>query len=273
MKKILISFLFSSLATAVSAVTIAYDGFNYGTGAGVPGSNGGSGWSAGWQANGTDVGQIVSGNVTYGNVGYDGQSTGNRLSWTNGANGDGWSRQLSSARGGSDTTYVSFLMEYNRTVPTESFYIGLDTQIRNPRSWAATRFRFARNGVDTSQTNVQYFNGSTWVQLGSTLNVDTTNPTLVVMGLNAATDTLEMWLNPTNLGGTAPSADISVGSITIGGFDWINFAGEWNNWELDEVRMGTAYADVTPVPEPSTYAMILGVLTLGIGFITRKRRV
>jgi hypothetical protein len=256
-------------ALSAGAGIISYDGFDYPVATGVPASNGGIGWAAGWQANGTDVGEMLAGSISSGDATFDASSTGNRLSWTNGANGDGWSRQLAASRSGTDTTFFSFMLEYDRTTATESFYFGLDTQIRNPRSWAATRFRLNRNGVDTSQTLIEQYNGSAWVQVGSTLNVDTTNPTLVVFSVDAQNDTLNLWLNPTP-SSTAPSADVS-GAIAAGSFNWVNFAGEWNNWKLDEVRLGDSFGDVTAVPEPATYAALLGALALG-GVLWRRPR-
>jgi hypothetical protein len=249
---------------------ISYDGFDYPVSTGVPGTNGGTGWAAGWQANGADVGEIVSGSIAFGDAGFDSQSTGNRLSWTNGANGDGWSRQLASSTGSSDTTFVSFLYEYDRTAAGDSFVFGVDTQIRNPRSYAQNRIFFGRNGVDTTQTVLTAISGGTSTELG-TFNVDSTNPVMVVLGIDAAGDAIDIWLNPGSLGGSSPSVTATATGMGLGSFNWLNWAGSWNNWKLDEVRVGTSYGDVTAVPEPATYAALFGVLALA-GVMWRRRR-
>lgn len=42
--------------------------------------------------------------------------------------------------------------------------------------------------------------------------------------------------------------------------------------QVDELRVGTTYADVTPVPEPGSAALWLGLVVLAAGFFRRKTR-
>lgn len=83
----------------------------------------------------------------------------------------------------------------------------------------------------------------------------------------AASDTISLWLNPADVSsvsalgtaGVAYSGDFTPGGtpgIYLRSFD--NAAA--NVWTFDEFRMGTSFADLTMVPEPSTYAMLLGGL-------------
>ncbi len=83
-----------------------------------------------------------------------------------------------------------------------------------------------------------------------------------------ATDTVNLYL---------PGSDLSLGSVvatqsaglTQGGFDRIVFSSKaGTNLAIDEIRFGTSYADVSPVPEPS--ALALGAF--GSLLLLRRRR-
>jgi hypothetical protein len=41
---------------------------------------------------------------------------------------------------------------------------------------------------------------------------------------------------------------------------------------VDELRVGTTFADVTPVPEPGTGALVLVTALSAVGFRARRRR-
>jgi hypothetical protein len=89
-------------------------------------------------------------------------------------------------------------------------------------------------------------------------------------------DSITVWRNPTL--GVEPGS--STGSLS--GFD-IAFdrntisrfgaeappEGPYTGFDVDEIRYGTTYAAVTPIPEPSS-AMLISLVTLGIGL--RRRR-
>jgi hypothetical protein len=92
-------------------------------------------------------------------------------------------------------------------------------------------------------------------------------------------DEFALWVDPGSLGaGSAPGGNISITS----GTDQPNFTSFWFTkmtvgWSaapvdlyLDELRVGTTWAQVTPaVPEPST-VVLLGVAAMGL--ITCYRR-
>lgn len=260
MKNYLVSIAFSLATASISfAGLIAFEGFDYANGTLIGGATGGTGWASGWQANGSDNGEIVNG----------------RLSWTNGASGDGWSRQLATPTGGSALTFVAFEFEYDRTAAGDAFWFGIDNQIRNPRGYAQNRISFGRNGTDTSQTVLEARSGGNTYGLG-TFNVDSTDPVFVVLGINAAADTVDIWLNPVANNGLVPSALATATNMGLGSYDWLNWSGSWNNWKLDNVAVGSSFIDVAPgvgaVPEPSTYAAILGAMSLGFVFWRRRRK-
>jgi len=95
------------------------------------------------------------------------------------------------------------------------------------------------------------------------------------MSVDLATNLVNLYIDPTGLGsGLAPSSAISStwdgpGSISsITGL--ISVGPDSGSFAWDEVRVGDTWADVSPIPEPSTYAL-LG-LGLGALFFLRRRR-
>lgn len=95
---------------------------------------------------------------------------------------------------------------------------------------------------------------------------------LVVLGLDFTNDVVDLYVNPAALGGAAPA--VPTASIAMdSGFGVRSIA--WypgrdpGMGDLDEMRLGTTYASVTPViPEPAG----LGLLAVGGAVLVRRRR-
>jgi outer membrane protein assembly factor BamB len=86
---------------------------------------------------------------------------------------------------------------------------------------------------------------------------------LIVWKLSfGATSTFDIFINPTELGGTQPAIPTLSLDTTDTGFLFNRFlwypGGAANNGSLDEIRFGATYADVTPVPpaEPVAPPMV-----------------
>jgi uncharacterized protein (TIGR03382 family) len=64
---------------------------------------------------------------------------------------------------------------------------------------------------------------------------------------------------------SATKSDLDVGTITTIGFA----AGADATWTVDEVRIGSTFADVAPLPEPAA-ASLAGLA--GLSLLGRRRR-
>ncbi len=174
------------------------------------------------------------------------------------------------------------------TAGNEQFSIGRATQSsETDTSWANDTWSVSQQGNANGQkvSNVNFANSPADFLLiridhiGSTVN-DAANA-----------DTLRVWINPTdlNLIPSDASADITFNASEFAGAplnlsrDWIfnrirlfggNLQGtSYGAFDLDELRIGETFADVTPnaiiVPEPAVAAVAgLGLLAL----ISRRRR-
>ena len=84
----------------------------------------------------------------------------------------------------------------------------------------------------------------------SNVKVVLNQPTLIVMRVSySATDTVSLWVNPTNLGGTAPVPNLKTTTANSLVFTYLGYnPGYWaGQGACDEIRIGQSYASVTPV--------------------------
>ncbi len=269
--------LLTSLAILIAvlpqarAVLIAYDGFSTpgtytnGTSILTPG-NGGSGWTGNWVVSGTPTGQFVgtTSGLTY--------SNGGALTTTSGAAIDDSStlstqmrRQFASANyNNGDTLYFSFLV--NRTAPLSSS--PLEMRLRSGDSTRAI-FRSSSSSAD-SWTLANAAN----TVLGTAGSSVVGNTFFVVMKLDFVTNnnTLSLWLNPAlNVPLGTPDVSGGLGSTSWNDINNVGFTGGASaTGTFDEIRVGTTFADVSPIPEPTTWALLAGSLTALMVF--RRRR-
>lgn len=102
-------------------------------------------------------------------------------------------------------------------------------------------------------------------------------------GMGAQDGQTALWVNPRQLGGAQPPAP----TLSIESYQndpvWNRLTVRSNgsgshprSWSIDEVRIGTSWADVTPIgdtkwiPEPETYALIFGGIIL-LALAMRRR--
>jgi hypothetical protein len=280
------------------AALLSYEPFDYLVGTDITGGslNGGTGWGGTWGVN--SGGATIAGNtpgdtIVSGNLGYT-DSLGNSL-MTLGNSGffsglPGTSqpfRDLGAARGADGTTtWISFVGV--RLGPTTNNAAEPD----NPYPRAANFSLYNAGSERLALGNSTGATNDAWslIPLGGLGNrvassTPMANQSLVVVridhiGDSTVNDNAYLFINPTL--GVEP--DISLASAaSVGLFDYTitrvrPFAGNqqatrpYAEAQFDEFRLGETWADVTPftpVPEPSTWALV----ALGCaGFFWLRRR-
>jgi len=88
------------------------------------------------------------------------------------------------------------------------------------------------------------------------------------------TISISIWQNGTSIGSEPVSwgaTGLVDASDTDAEINRLYLTGSGNVDQFDEIVFGNSFQDVTGVPEPSTYALIAGILTLGIIALRRRR--
>lgn len=169
-------------------------------------------------------------------------------------------------------TYISFLMRYNGTLDAND---NMSLQTANTDSSTS----ISRSGVrDNGAGDVGWLanNSSSSYIASPTLTAGTTYFMVLKLIGSGANWQGTLWLNPnsttTEGGGALGSINMSIGgnsAINYLGFKMQN-ADAGDSFNLDEIRLGTTWADVTAVPEPATWALLAGVGTFFMIFRRRK---
>ncbi len=223
--------------------------------------------------------KITAGNLTYAGLPV---SQGNSVSF----GGNGQSARLNtSSVVGTGTIYYSFILDVTGITGLSTsgvFWAGFNNSVGSQATTpttVATRLYTKTSGsgfvlgVDKNSSST-----SDWYWDTTTRNV---GDTLFIVGayeLNSGTTTDDvsyLWINPTVGSLTAPAptltaatgADITLGQVAS--FVLFDRSTAQPSGVIDELRIGTSWADVTGVPEPTTTALAgLGILAL----ISRYRR-
>ncbi len=264
--------LWLSLTTTASATLIAYEGFNYdATGTPVLGSIAASGaWLS--QGNGTVEPRITAGSLTF--AGRP-ASVGNSavLDNNNGAATGTDASRLTISAGSATTLYYSMLVSlpaYSNTTNASAYFAGFDGSATPYGStFANAGSLFVKrdganvdlgisNGAGTSAVyaSTPYSSDPLFVVVSFTLGGSAT--------LDVYTDGRSIPLSEPLTGHTAATSVVS--SVTsVSNFYLRGNISLPQGITVDELRIGTTWADV--VPEPGCLGLLLGVLPLA-----RRRR-
>jgi hypothetical protein len=257
---------------SMQATLLFEDGFNYSTG----GLNGSDVSPAGTSGNAWSSGSsritVVSGNLTYsGLADLGGNSVQNIWGLSAGSVINTYTAQTSG------NIYYSFLLNCT-TAPSASTYL---TSL-NPGTGAP-------NGSgDALQVDVAPNAGGFQVGLRTAgasitlaptvLSLNTTYPVVAEYSFGGS-GSATLYLNPV-VGASQPTADVTLsGNGTVTSFADLGFKAQntpvTGTFLIDSVRVGTTWADVTPVapvPEPSVLALG-GLGAVGLAVHLRRRRV
>ncbi|MBE0542202.1 MAG: hypothetical protein IH623_12515 [Verrucomicrobia bacterium] len=270
--------LCSGLLSAHASLLVSED-FNYGAGE-LHGKSGGTGFSGAWSAN-TSVTEILAGGLSYTRIdGYTHNGGADRLR-LQGNSDTAAQRALASVFSG-DTFYVGLLLNVTGTLDNNDFGAGWFNNMNgiglglkaNQGGGATTYDVFARAKLDGN--NAAYYQNLT---MGVTYLVVAQFSKTTSGAANPYT-TANLWVNPVYASSGTPNGTIIQSGTGLSsdlssfGFRTANLDGG-DTVYYDMLRIGTAWADVVPVPEPATFiAGALLLLPFGastIRFLRRQR--
>jgi hypothetical protein len=270
----------------VKAQLLTYEGFNYSPNQNLDALNGGSGWAAAWDSQNDNTQYQVSSTapLTYGTL----QTTANYVYGGNTFETTGRIVATSSGSVWANAGRVSdpfSLQQLDQGVVWGSFLLRRDADVPN---WNYLDVAFHRGGIpwanDSSNESLRIRAvGSQFEAMsynnGNLANIATSalGDTLLFvikweLSLTAGQNNIYLWVNPNQ--STLGGADLATNTATWSATGLNTEEARWRSFKfysgntasatsLDEIRFGTDYASVTPIPEPSTYALIgLGLAAL-----------
>jgi len=200
--------------------------------------------------------------VSSGSLNYGGSlvpSQGDKLSFPGGGN-QGVVAQLNTTYGTAGTTiYLSFLVSY--AGPTNS-YMGVNLFSGNTGGSTGSSVAYIGKGSNNVNWGLENVAASQYSDTAATATT-----TLLVLKIDfGATSTLSLFVDP-DLGQGEPTTADAVATRVGLNFNAIRFV-SGGAGSIDEFRMGTTFADVAPIPEPS----IAGLAGGSLAFVCLARR-
>jgi len=256
-------------ASAVAAVSV-YEGFAYPTDSVLNGQSGGEGFTGPWDdLSSGDINTISGTGLTYGAL----QTAGGSL-LLGSPGGDEIQRSFTPIPAvNGNTEWIGFLLRFDEAKGPLNTGIAISLTVGG----ALGSGDAPRIGVFTNEENENVFGVTHWYgdPVFSTVPFLEGVTYLVVTSIEwntTGTETLSLFINP-DLGSiptspvlTRDDIDIETNqlqSLTVFGWDVIP------GWYMDEIRIGSSFSDIVPIPEPVTGLLVLVGLT-AIGF--RRRR-
>ena len=253
---------------SANAVLLFSEAFDYTSGTGLPGSiNPGN--STAWGSGNSTRLAIGSGNVTYDSL-ADLSPAGNSLVINNGGATSSINTFANQASG---QIYYSFLFNPTAADSGNNYFTAMNPGTTAPGGGgdAIDAYFYSDNKIYL-RANAQSATPGT----GSALTLGQTY--LIVEMVDLTAKTASLWVDPdsSTFGVAAPTVTASLSGITATSVANVGFKAQSSAggpYTIDTLRIGTTWADVTPVtvPEPSSLALAAAGLGLVIATIRRRR--
>jgi len=275
MKKLLLTTLLAGASSLTShAAIIAEENFNYSasiitnnvTDSQINGANGGTGWTSAWSAS-NHGNAITATNQAYPELVTSGANALSKMALDPGpaAWNFGASRSFANQTG---RVWGSATINFELVPGYFEFKLNETTNV----NWSA-KFGFNSGNIFTEHSGPG--------ALVNTAFAPATGTTYFVAFTYDSTGTspTTFYINPTGLGlDDEPSDALAIASFggTNYGMSGIGqvsfFSGDNSLFTIDDIRVGTTWASVSPIPEPSAFASLAGISVLGLAALRRRRR-
>ena len=251
------------LFQSAQATLLFSDAFNYSPGALTGNVNPGN--SIAWSSGSASGFTIASGNLTYTGLADQG---GNELQIANGTSSSLFNTYASQTSG---QVWYSFLFNASALNSANNYFTALNPGTTAPSgSGDAIDAYFYSSG----KMEVRAAADSATAGTGTALSLGTTH--LIVEMIDLTAKTASLWIDPSSgtFGGTAPTATATLSGIAATAVADVGFKAQTaagGPFLVDNLLIGTTWADVTPTPEPTTCALA-GLGMLGLVLARRMRK-
>jgi hypothetical protein len=266
-------FLMLSMAPTSYADLLAYEGFSYAGTGDLLGNAGGFGFTGAWYARGynatrQDIYDLAAGSLSYSQL----PTSGGRVQATflTSAIG-GIGRQLAAPMGASGTTrYVSVLLRPEGTL-NQGIWNGFFGLYLDGGTNLQPDVFFGKPGAGAFAKYVLENRGGDIWQVPTTTAVTVNQAAFLVLKAEfaAAGDKYTLLANPP-AGGPEPPGGVTKQGFEIGTISNLVIYST-GAFSIDEIRVGSTYADVAPVPEPSLLALLGTSAGATLAFARRRR--
>lgn len=252
---------------------VAYEPFNYDPGPPLIGSNGGIGFSQPWSPGGFNASIFANYTVAPGSLPDPAPATsGNRVTTVAQSAISGLSRTLATPLGTPGTTeYLSFLIRPEGTVGAGIFggFFGLYLNASTTGPTISQDLFLGKPGT-SNQYSIENRGGGNQHLSAVTATSGTTALLVLRMDFTAGIDRFTLYVNPSP-GALEPSSGVVKQDSDVGIVGALTLYST-GAYSLDEIRIGTAYADVVPVAVPEPTSLISGLIGLAALAAWPRRR-
>lgn len=268
--------LIAATTGGAHATLLGYEGFDsYSPTAAIAGQSGGTNWTGAWTGSSAPIVQAGGLNYSAGSITINGGANNALADDTNAdtllsrpftAAGDVWFSLLFQPSSTSGDYFYFYLSD-------DADYLSSgDMGVTGATVYSARAQATPSSDRDQGDSSVSVTNGTVVFLVGHIYNDPTYDDDDIGSGDPAdpaSLDTIDLWINPTSLTLGTPSASslriFEISTVSTFGIRAVNLdAGDAP--QFDELRIGTTLADVIPVPEPASLALI------GLGAIALIRR-